>query len=94
LLPSTCPTLTVIRGLDPRIVTRGNPTPISRARDVRRPLCDGRRLHDLRSYLFTVATWWEGDSVDPTRLPKLADHRKRVAERPAVKRALAAEAKK
>jgi len=44
-------------------------------------------------YLFTVATWWEGDSVDPARLPKLADHRKRVAERPAVKRALAAEGK-
>jgi glutathione S-transferase len=44
-------------------------------------------------YLYTVATWWEGDSVDPSRLPKLAAHRQRVAERPAVKRALAAEAK-
>ena len=45
-------------------------------------------------YLFTVAAWWEGDSVDPTRIPKLAEHRKRMAERPAVTRALAAEGKK
>jgi glutathione S-transferase len=45
-------------------------------------------------YLFTLCTWWEGDSVDPARVPKLADHRKRMAERPAVVRALAAEAQR
>ncbi|MBV8167386.1 MAG: glutathione S-transferase family protein [Alphaproteobacteria bacterium] len=44
-------------------------------------------------YLFTLETWWEGDSVDPKRLPKLADHRKRMEDRPAVARALAAEGK-
>jgi glutathione S-transferase len=42
-------------------------------------------------YLYTLCTWWEGDSVDVARVPKLADHRKRMAERPAVKRALAAQ---
>jgi glutathione S-transferase len=43
-------------------------------------------------YLFTLAGWLEGDSVDPARFPKVLEHRKRMAERPAVKRALAAEA--
>jgi glutathione S-transferase len=43
------------------------------------------------AYLFTLAQWWEGDSVDPSRLPKLSQHRQRVGERPAVQRALAAE---
>jgi glutathione S-transferase len=41
-------------------------------------------------YLYTVATWWEGDSVDQKRIPKLADHRKRMADRAAVQRAEAA----
>ena len=43
------------------------------------------------AYLFTLAQWWEGDRVDASRLPRLAEHRLRVAERPAVRRALAAE---
>jgi glutathione S-transferase len=42
-------------------------------------------------YLFTLAQWLEADGVDVTRLPKVADHRRRMAERPAVRRALAAE---
>lgn len=40
-------------------------------------------------YLFTIAQWLEGDSVDLSTLPKVADHRKRMAERPAVRKALA-----
>ena len=44
-------------------------------------------------YLYTLETWWEGDSVDPKRLPKLAAHYKRMAERAAVQRAQAAHAK-
>lgn len=40
-------------------------------------------------YLFTLATWLEGDRVDPARFPKVLDHRNRMAERPAVKRVLA-----
>lgn len=42
-------------------------------------------------YLFTIAEWLEGDGVDPARFPKVQDHRRRMYERPAVKRALAEE---
>jgi glutathione S-transferase len=42
-------------------------------------------------YLFTIAQWLEGDSVDLSALPKVADHRKRMAERPAVRKAMAEE---
>jgi glutathione S-transferase len=41
------------------------------------------------AYLFTVAGWMEADHVDPRRFPKVLDHRNRVGERPATKRALA-----
>ncbi|MGY3621296.1 glutathione S-transferase family protein [Bradyrhizobium sp. USDA 10063] len=43
-------------------------------------------------YLFTMAQWLEGDGVDLASLPKVVDHRKRMAERPAVKKVLEAEA--
>ena len=42
-------------------------------------------------YLFTLAGWLEGDSVDIATLPKVADHRKRMEQRPAVQKALAEE---
>jgi len=42
-------------------------------------------------YLFTLAQFLEGDGVDPARFPKVLDFRKRMAGRPAVKRALADE---
>src|SRR5438445_3362258 len=42
-------------------------------------------------YLFTIAQWLEGDGVDFAALPKVADHRKRMSERPAVRKALAEE---
>jgi glutathione S-transferase len=42
-------------------------------------------------YLFALASWMEADGVDPHAIPKVHDHRRRVAERPAVRRALAAE---
>jgi len=42
-------------------------------------------------YLFTVARWLEGDSVDPAAFPRVLDHRDRMAERPAVRRVLKAE---
>ena len=47
-------------------------------------VCDG--------YLFTVAGWLEGDGVDPTRFPKVLEHRERVRARPAVRKVLADEA--
>lgn len=40
-------------------------------------------------YLFTFATWMEGDEVDLAKVPKLFEYRERLKERPAVKRALA-----
>lgn len=40
-------------------------------------------------YLFTIATWLERDEVDPARFPNVLDHRNRMHERAAVKRALA-----
>jgi glutathione S-transferase len=42
-------------------------------------------------YLFTLAGWLEGDSVDIATLPKVADHRKRMEQRPAVQKVLAEE---
>jgi glutathione S-transferase len=42
-------------------------------------------------YLFTLAGWLEGDGVDLSALPKVLDHRKRMAERPAVRKVLAEE---
>jgi glutathione S-transferase len=43
-------------------------------------------------YLYVLATWLEGDGVDPKQFPKVHDHRNRMAERPAVKKVLAREA--
>jgi glutathione S-transferase len=42
-------------------------------------------------YLFTLAQWMEGDSVDPARFPKVRDHRNRMSERAAVRKVLAEE---
>ncbi|HLI99535.1 MAG TPA: glutathione S-transferase family protein [Bradyrhizobium sp.] len=42
-------------------------------------------------YLFTLAQWMEGDSVDPKRFPKVWDHRNRMSERAAVRKAVAEE---
>jgi glutathione S-transferase len=42
-------------------------------------------------YLFTLAGWLEGDGVDLTLLPQVIAHRRRMSERPAVQRAIAAE---
>jgi glutathione S-transferase len=42
-------------------------------------------------YLYTLARWLEGDGVDPSRFRKVLEHRGRMAERPAARRALDAE---
>jgi glutathione S-transferase len=39
-------------------------------------------------YLFTIASWLEGDGVDIARFPRVAEHRARMAERGSVKRAI------
>jgi glutathione S-transferase len=42
-------------------------------------------------YLFTLAQWLEADGVNLRRIPKVADHRRRMTENPVVARAIAAE---
>lgn len=42
-------------------------------------------------YLFTLAQWLEVDGVDPARIPRVIDHRRRMSERPGVKKAIAEE---
>ena len=37
-------------------------------------------------YLFTIAQWLEGDGVNLSTLPKVAEHRSRMLERPAVRK--------
>ncbi|CFN81507.1 glutathione S-transferase [Bordetella pertussis] len=53
------------------------------------PWALGERFSVVDGYLYTVGSWMEGDSVDMTRFPKLADYLARVGARPAVQRALA-----
>lgn len=43
-------------------------------------------------YLFTLARWLDGDGVDLARIPRVIEHRARMAERPSVKKALAEQA--
>ena len=43
------------------------------------------------AYLFTLAQWLEKDGVDLARIPRVVDHRKRMSERPSVKKAIAEE---
>jgi glutathione S-transferase len=42
-------------------------------------------------YLFTLAQWLEADGVDIKKLPKVADHRRRMSQHPVVKKVLAQE---
>ena len=56
------------------------------------PWVMGDRYTISDPYLFTLAQWLEADGVDPARLPRIAEHCRRMAARPAVQRALAREA--
>ena len=42
-------------------------------------------------YLFTLAQWLEADGVDPARIPRVIEHRSRMAQRPNVRKAIAEE---
>lgn len=53
------------------------------------PFVMGETLTICDPYLYTLATWLEGDGVDPARFPKILAHRERMAARPAVKAATA-----
>lgn len=56
---------------------------------LRGPWVMGEQYTICDPYLFTIAQWLEGDSVDINAFPKVADHFKRMSERPAVQKAFA-----
>jgi len=51
----------------------------------------GRDYSICDAYLFTLAQWLEADKVDLSKLPRVLEHRIRVAARPAVRRAIESE---
>lgn len=55
------------------------------------PWAMGESYSFVDPYLFTVAGWLEGDSVDIARFPRVLAHFQRMRERPGVLRALEAE---
>jgi glutathione S-transferase len=59
---------------------------------LRGPWVMGEQYTICDPYLYTIATWLEGDGVDIAKFPKLAEHHRRMAERAAVKKALAEQA--
>ena len=56
---------------------------------LRGPWVMGEQYTICDPYLYMIATWLEGDGVDLATLPRVTDHRNRMAERPAVRTALA-----
>jgi glutathione S-transferase len=61
-------------------------------RMLRGPWVMGEQYTICDPYLFTLAQWLEGDSVDINAFPKVADHFKRMSDRAAVKKAFAEQA--
>jgi glutathione S-transferase len=55
------------------------------------PWVMGERYTIADPYLFTMAQWLESDGVDPARIPRVIEHRARMAARPGVKKAIAQE---
>ena len=55
------------------------------------PWVMGGRYTICDPYLFTLAQWLEADGVDPATIPRVIDHRRRMAERTTVKKAISQE---
>jgi glutathione S-transferase len=55
------------------------------------PWVMGERYTICDPYLFTLVQWLEQDGVEPARIPKVMAHRKRMAERASVRKAIARE---
>jgi glutathione S-transferase len=55
------------------------------------PWVMGERYTICDPYLFTLAQWLEADGVDLRKLPRVMDHRRRVGERAATKKAIGQE---
>jgi glutathione S-transferase len=60
-------------------------------RMLRGPWVMGNNYTIADPYLFTLAQWLEDDGVNPERIPRVIEHRYRMADQPGVKRAIAAE---
>jgi glutathione S-transferase len=58
------------------------------------PWVMGERYTIADPYLFTIATWLEGDGVDTKKFPRTMDHRKRMLARPAVQKTVTMEGTK
>jgi len=58
---------------------------------VKGPWVMGEQYTACDAYLFTLTGWAEADGVDLAKLPKVAAHRQRMSERPAVQQVLAVE---
>lgn len=58
---------------------------------LRGPWVMGEQYTICDPYLFTIASWLEGDGVDTGKLRRVLDHRRRMLARPAVQKAVAAE---
>jgi glutathione S-transferase len=58
---------------------------------LRGPWAMGEAFTIADPYLYTISRWLEVDGVDPAAFPRVRDFRQQMAERPAVRRALAAE---
>jgi glutathione S-transferase len=61
------------------------------SRMLRGPWVMGDNYTIADPYLFTVAQWLEGDGIDLKRIPRVIEHRVRMAERPSVRKAIAEE---
>jgi glutathione S-transferase len=55
------------------------------------PWVMGERYTICDPYLFTLAQWLEADGVDPSKIPKVVDHRLRMSDRAGVRKAITEE---
>lgn len=82
----------IIEGMKPKVAQNmADAFQLIESKMLAGPYVMGDRFTVADGYLFTMARWLEGDSVDIKKFPKVNDHQKRVADRPAVQRILAAE---
>ncbi len=58
---------------------------------IKGPWVMGDRYTICDPYLFTIASWIEGDGVDTSKLPRVLQHRASMLARPAVQKAVAVE---
>lgn len=76
----------------PQTVTAGFAMVESMLAETGGPFVMGAAYSVADAYLYTLATWIEGDGVDTSALPRVLAHRAMMAARPSVIQALAEEA--